>query len=104
MEEGKSDVKLLCFVGPILEAPEVIGVVMGALELVDVVAGFGVQSRTIVIVISWDYTNDVWVIGHHHTYIMCRDAPSSVEGNKTGYVVQTVIEVKAQWWGCFSAG
>ena len=87
MEEGKSLVELLSFIRPVLETPKIVGVVAGALELVDVVTGLGVQGRTIMIVVPWDYTDDVRVIGHHHAYVMRRDAPSSVEGNKTGNVV-----------------
>ena len=41
MEERESLVEFLGFIGSVLEAPEVVGVIAGALELVDVVAGFG---------------------------------------------------------------
>ena len=41
MKERESLVELFGFVCALLEAPEVVGVVTGALELVDVVAGFG---------------------------------------------------------------
>ena len=44
MKEGKGVVELLGFVGPILEAPKVVGVIAGALKLVDVVTGFSVQG------------------------------------------------------------
>ena len=104
MEEGEGFVELLCFVGPILEVPEIVGVVMGTLELIDVVTQFSMQQQTIMVVVSWDNTDHIQVVGHHHVYVMCRDTPSSVEGNKTGNIVQTVIEVKAQRRGCFSAG
>ena len=91
--------KLFCFVTPILEVPEVVGMIMGALELVDVVAGLSMKCRAIMIVITRYNANDIGVIRHHHTYITCRDAPSSIKGNKTGNVVHTMIEVEAQRWG-----
>ena len=41
VEEGKNFIKLLRFIGPVLEAPEVVSVVARALKLIDVVTGLG---------------------------------------------------------------
>ena len=43
VKEIEGVIELLCFIGTILEMPEIVDPLVGALELVNIIAGFGVQ-------------------------------------------------------------
>ena len=83
--------------------PDIVRPIHGAFHAVMVRRGM--KGSSIMVRVSRDNPHNIGICGfHHYMYVMYRDLSPLCIGNDTWYVVVTVIEVKAKWWGCLSMG
>ena len=84
-----------------LELPQIVRCVLRSLSLV-MIRG-GVQRTSVLVIVTWDHTNDMRVCSHDNSGVTCRDIPATIVGNDAGHVVGPVVVIEAYGRWCLSS-